>query len=680
MTKKIFFIALIFLCTRANAQNFKMKLANSYFESFHYSEAIEIFEDVLSEDSLNMEAMEKLAKSYRKIHDTQNAERLYTKLAAHNPNNSFFQLYLAEALASNGKYDKAKDNYANYAKLNISDSRGEVFVYSYDDMQPFFEDSSLFSVRPVNFNSDHSEFSPMYYKDGLVFPSNRGSSTLFNRVFGWNQTPYLDLYYRKDTMVEPEKFSSFLNSKFHEGAVSFTKYQDTIYFTRNNYFQKKLKSSDDGINKLKMFSAVNKGGKWADLKSFPYNDDQYSLGNPALSPDNKTIYFVSDMPGSIGGTDLFKSTLDATGNWSKPENLGKEINSEGNEMFPFVDAKNTLFYSSDGKGSLGGLDVFCAPFRDGKFAPPRNVGYPMNSSKDDFGIIVNSDETNGYFSSNRLRGLGDDDIYQFNSIVPMSKIITVRSIVMDPLKKPITGANITVTNKQSGVSTETKTNEKGKIEFSFLPGQEYEIKASKVGFREASLKVTSQDLLTMKNNDTIRLLMVPLNSIKSEIASLTGDTLSGDIKMASLNNPKTKPENESKPLEEDTSGVKKEFKLEKDFVIQAIYYNFDKHYIRKDAALQLEHVADIMKQYPDMKVEMYSHTDARGSDKYNYKLSQKRASAAKAYLVHKGISGKRLKATFYGEKQLVNRCANHVRCTKEEQQQNRRTEFKIVSY
>ena len=471
----------------------------------------------------------------------------------------------------------------------------------------------------------------------------------------------------------------------------FTKTQDTIYFTRSNYYNGKFKKSDENINKLQLFSASYTEGKWKNITPFPYNDDQYSLGQPALSPDNKTIYFASDMPGSMGGTDIFRSTLDANNKWSKPVNLGFEVNTEGNEMFPYVDEQNTLFYSSDGRGGLGGLDIFFSRFREGKYELPRNIGYPLSSTKDDFGITVNPDETEGYYSSNRLNNFGDDDIYKFNTIIPISRIITIRSVVMDPTRKPISGASITIKNKQSGETVDTRTNDKGKIEFNFMPNQEYEIAANKNGFKQTKMEVTADSILRMKNNDTIRLLMDPLNSINTAVASLKNDSLTDELVLAKMNEIKSKekakkekkkqePIAKIEPAKEDTNGVKTEFKLEKDFVIQAIYYNFDKSTIRKDAALQLDHVVDIMKQYPDMKVEMYSHTDARGSNKYNYKLSQKRAMNSKAYIVHKGISRKRIKSTFFGEKQLANRCADKVKCTKEEQQQNRRTEFRIVSY
>ncbi len=702
MKKHTLLFAFLFFCLSAVAQDYKTQLAISNYDNFHYSEAVELFEDILLEDTANFEIMEKLAHSYRKLHDTQNAEKWYGKLAKKYPENSSMQLYYAQALANNGKYNESKDGYKAYSKLNSADSRGEVFVYAYENLNPFYEDSTLFTVKAVDFNTDHSEFSPLYHKNGLLFVSNRETYSVFERVFGWNNTPYLDLFFRDAGSGEISKFSKELNSKYHEGSAVFSKLHDTIYFTRSNYFNGKFRKSDENINKLQLFSAVKKEDKWQDINPFPYNDDQYSIGQPALSPDNKTIYFASDMPGTKGGTDIYKCTLEANNTWGKPENLGFEVNTEGNEMFPYVDEQNTLFFSSDGRGGLGGLDIFFSRYRDGKYETPRNIGYPLSSSKDDFGITVNQDETEGYFSSNRLNNFGDDDIYKFNTLIPISRIITIRSIVMDPTRKPISGADITVRNKQSGESTETRTNEKGKIEFNFKPNQEYEILASKNGFKQSKMEVTADSILRMKNNDTIRLLMEPLNTMNEAIATLNKDSLD-EAALAKLNETKLKEKaptkkeeaavikekEQEKKKEEitktqsaglDSNGVKKEFKLEKDFVIQAIYYDFDKATIRKDAAIQLNHVLDIMKQYPEMKVEMLSHTDARGSYQYNTKLSQRRAAASKAYLVKKGIKSKRIKSTFYGEKQLANRCANRVKCSKEEQQQNRRTEFRIVSY
>ncbi len=690
MKKHTLIITLLLLCIKVNAQDFRLELANSNYENFHYAEAVELYEDLMDDDSTNYEAMEKLAHSYRKLHDSQNSEKWYGKLTKQFPDNSNFQLYYAQALANNGKYNQSKEGYKVFSKLKSTDSRGEVFVYAYENLNPFYEDSTLFTVKPADFNTDHSEFSPLYYQKGLLFVSNRGSGKLFERVFGWNNSPYLDLFFRNNEDGKITKFSKEINSKYHEGSAVFSKLQDTIYFTRSNYYNGKYKKSDDNINKLNMFSAVNKDGKWQNITPFPYNDDQYSLGQPALSPDNKTIYFASDMPGTMGGTDIFKSTLSADNTWNKPVNLGFEVNTEGNEMFPYVDEKNTLFFSSDGRGGLGGLDIFFSRFRDGKYEVPRNIGYPISSTKDDFGITVNQDETEGFYSSNRLNNLGDDDIYKFNTIIPISRIITIRSIVLDPTRKPITGANISVKNLKSGEAVDTKTDDKGKIDFNFMPNQEYEIVASKNGFKQTRMEVIADTILRMKNNDTIRMEMEPLNYINSAVATLKNDTLN-DLALAKLKETKTKNKKDTKkkeeallakvePAKEDTNGVKTEFRLEKDFVIQAIFYDFDKSYIRKDAALQLDHVVEVMKQYPDLKVEMFSHTDARGSNGYNSKLSQKRAVASKSYLVQHGVSRKRIKSCFYGEKQLANRCANRVKCTEVEQQQNRRTEFKIASF
>lgn len=709
MTKHTLILALLFICIKVNAQDYRLQLANSNYDNFHYAEAVEIYEDVMADDSTNYEAMEKLAHSYRKLHDTQNAEKWYAKLTKQFPDNSTFQLYYAQALANNGKYLDSKEKYKKYSTLKSTDSRGEAFVTAYENLNPFYEDSTLFTVKPADFNTDHSEFSPLYYKNGLLFISNRETYSLFDRVFGWNNTPYLDLFFRENTTGKIEKFSKELNSKYHEGSAVFSRLQDTIYFTRSNYFNGKFRKSDENINKLQLFWATNKDGKWQNILPFAYNDDQYSIGQPALSFDNKTIYFASDMPGTMGGTDIFKCTLGNDNKWGSPVNMGFEVNTEGNEMFPYVDDKNTLFFASDGRGGLGGLDIFFSRYRDGKYEVPRNIGYPISSSKDDFGITVNTDETEGYFSSNRLNNFGDDDIYKFNTILPISRIITLTSVITDPTQKPISGVMVSIKNKQNGASTDTRTDAKGKIEFNFMPNQEYEIAANKPGYKQAKMEIIADSIIHLKNNDTIRMLMEPLNSINTVAVALKKDSLSDELallnksplpaKDKAVKEKATKekvkkdkvekeimtPEKEVtvaklEPAHEDTNGVKTLFKLEKNFVIQAIYYNFDKYTIRKDAMLQLDHVVDIMKQYPDMKVEMYSHTDARGSNKYNYKLSQKRASACKYYLTQKGISGKRIKSTFYGEKQLANHCADHVKCTKEEQQKNRRTEFKIVSY
>ncbi|MEO1653165.1 MAG: tetratricopeptide repeat protein, partial [Bacteroidota bacterium] len=395
------------------AQSNLLASANDAYDRFHYREAIDLYEQLLKQDPQNEEAEEKLAHAYRKINDSQNAERWYAQLVQ-NPNTpSQNKLYYAQSLAKNGKYKESRLWYKAFARESRSDERGQDFVKSYQDTSHFHDNAHKYEVKIANFNSPEADFSPAYYREGIVFCSSRSyKKSPFKLKFNWNNSNYLDIFHIKGLYGQPEYFNKQINSKYHEGPLVFYNGDRSVIFTRNNYYKGKFRKSSEGINKLKLYLADIKNGEWADIREFPFNDDEYSVGHPTLSTDGNTLYFVSDMPGSLGGTDIFKSNYQ-NGRWSLPENLGEAINTPGNEMFPFIDANDNLYFASDGHAGLGGLDLFYAKEAKGSYQQPENLGVPINSSQDDFGLIINLDRNKGYFSSNREGGLGDDDIYRF---------------------------------------------------------------------------------------------------------------------------------------------------------------------------------------------------------------------------------------------------------------------------
>eukprot|EP01098_Paradermamoeba_levis_P015202 TRINITY_DN7581_c0_g1_i1.p1 TRINITY_DN7581_c0_g1~~TRINITY_DN7581_c0_g1_i1.p1 ORF type:complete len:334 (+),score=-11.34 TRINITY_DN7581_c0_g1_i1:307-1308(+) len=332
--------------------------------------------------------------------------------------------------------------YSQYGEKQGQDLRGRRFTVSYMDMSRFYQDSSSYRLYNLPINSRQADFSPMYYKGGIVFVSARDESGVVKRVFNWNQTPFLDLYFHPDTnqlrvpgadltrsvnsavlgggsdpktagnevvadaqpLSKAEIFSRTLNTKYHEGPMTFTKDQNYIVFTRNNTSKGKAGKSSDGVKKLKLYSSVNKNGKWVDIQEVPFNSNEYSVGHPAFSADNTKMYFASDMPGGYGGTDIYVVEFN-NGQWGTPVNMGKEINTEGNEMFPYASEGDDLYFSSDGHEGLGGLDVFVAELKDGiAYKGVQNLGAPINSEKDDFGFITDKNRTTGFVSSNRKKG------------------------------------------------------------------------------------------------------------------------------------------------------------------------------------------------------------------------------------------------------------------------------------
>jgi outer membrane protein OmpA-like peptidoglycan-associated protein len=491
--------------------------------------------------------------------------------------------------------------------------------------------------------------------------------------------------------------------------MTFTKDQSLIVFTRNNGSKGKSGKSNDGVRKLKLYSSVNRNGKWVDIKELPFNNADYSVGHPAFSPDNSKLYFVSDMPGGYGGTDIYVVEF-AEGQWGTPVNMGKEINTEGNEMFPYADERGNLYFSSDGHEGLGGLDVFFSELRDGvAYKGVENIGAPINSDKDDFGIITDAARTKGFFSSNRKKGISDDDIFSFRRACKQLNIFVYDA----KTGAPIETADVRVL--RSGANQELRvTNNEGRSEMCVDPNTDYEFKAVKEGYAVNSVRFSTLTqsvkpvmsvsvYLNRSENTIVRGVVrtevnqrpaagvkVTLRSEKDKTEQTVTTGADGgyefDVKRstpvtitAKKDNYTIKKTKYARPKTRtitDSLGI---YGAGDVFQLNNIYYDLNKFFIRADAAKELDRVVKLLQEYPAMKIELRSHTDARSSDVYNAKLSENRARAAMDYIVSRGILPKRLTAKGYGETEIINGCADGVACSDTQHQQNRRTEFKIIS-
>lgn len=740
-----------------HAQSGRLRAANKQYDNYSYLSAVRLYEDFLRGKPGNAaevrEAMTKLGFSYRKLQDTRNAERVYGDLIANYADlESEIYLYYAQALASNGKYRESQKVYSQFGQRQSNDLRGRTGTITYMDLSRFFLDSSSYRVQNLPINSRQADFSPMYYKKGLVFVSSRDEGGVIKRVFAWNQTPFLDLYSFPDTnqlripgfdpvvrqpatavlggggpaadqsveveaenkpISKSEKFSRTLNTKYHEGPVTFTQDQNFIVFTRNNGSKGKSAKSSEGVRKLKLYSAVFRGSKWHDITELPFNSSEYSVGHPAFSPDDQKLYFVSDMPGGYGGTDLYVVEF-KNGNWGTPVNMGKELNTEGNEMFPYVDAAGNLYFASDGHPGLGGLDVFYAELKDGvPYRDVQNVGYPINSEKDDFGLITDKGRTSGYFSSNRRKGISDDDIYSFRRSCKQLNIL-----VFDAKSgAPLNAADVRIVRNGSNQDLKV-TNNEGKTDLCLDVNTEYEFKAVKEGYAANSVRFSTLtqsnrpqmnvSIYLEKSENTIVRGVVktevnqkPAEGVKvtlrddkskSEKTVVTGPdggyefavkpnapytiTAQKDRYATKRTQGKTIKGKKTQRTPVDSLGLYGEGDV---FQLKNIYYDLNKFFIRPDAARELDHVVAILKEYPTMKIELRSHTDARSGDAYNMRLSESRARAAIDYIASRGIAPTRLTARGYGESEIVNGCVDGVNCAENEHQQNRRTEFKILA-
>lgn len=672
------------LASQAQKQQAELIAARNAYKNLRYAETIALLKPVLAKDSANTSALEMIANSYRLTKQYPEALRYYEQLNQKDIAKPEWVLHYAEALANHAEYEKSELWYRKYLAMVPGDRRGQYF--SEVDFEKLGKGFS-WSVGFLNINSSASEYAPMLYKNGLVFTSNRYQPKAVEHVFAWDNTPFSDLFYLEDInslnvfdadsgatatnkatatvgkinddntaptsndskivgVYDPavyvalaktsaslniRPFSGKINTKFHEG-VSTVLPDGSIMFTRNNYFKGKKGKGKDGVVRLKLFTA--KGTNHQDIVAFPFNSDSYSVGHPTVSKDGKILIFTSDMPGGSGGTDLYYSVrLDEKSDWGRPVNLGRKINTEGDEAFPYFDEDNTLYFSSNGLAGLGGLDVFSVKLKDLRpVGSPQNLGAPFNSPYDDFGVAKTSELT-GYLSSNRA---GNDNIYSF---VKKEFGIILKGVVTDASTGlPLKSATVILRN---GDKEEVLTlNDKGEFRKPLMKDTGYELSGKLKDYLPERRYVGTDGI----NKDSV--IFVPL---------------------------KLKGTNDAQKFVIDHCDS-----LKKVFALQNIYYDLDKYFIRADAEADLNHVVALMNKYPDIELVTKSHCDSRASESYNRVLSLRRGESAKAYLVKKGIAPTRVSVQYFGKSRLVNGCTDGVPCSEAEQQMNRRTEFEVV--
>lgn len=728
-------IATLFLALgNLTAQDVKTKKADRYFELFKFENAIEQYQRVIKKDPENYHALVRLGDSYRLLGDPANAEFWYASAAKHPQADSLVVFYYAQALRSNGKYSEAKEQYLKYNTMAPNDPRGARLAKSMDEINVLKADSLRYNVVNIgDANTAGSEFSPAYYQDSmLIFPSNRGEKG----KDVWQGGAFLDLYtasISNDTAVgEVKPVDGKVNSKFHEGPVTFNKDYTVMYFTRNSYVKSKKKGEAD-IMRLSVFKSTFEGGNWGNVVRLPFNNDDFSCGHPTLSADGKYLYFSSDMPGGYGGLDLWRVSV-AEDSYGTPENLGDGVNGIGNEQFPFLHEDGTLYYASDGFVGLGGLDIYYATLTNGKYGNPTNMGYPINTHYDDLGLVFNKEKKKGYFSSNRAGGMGDDDIYYFDTYGLRLKVIVYDRLTGDPIDSAYASL-LAATD-----TLETKLTENGgACTFKVENDKNYSIYASKEGYLPNKVTVSTAGLdnnspairvpldrgdlmlvgtsfeVRVNDNTKVEERIGPLPGTVVRLHNLTDKTTDStttgeDGKYAF----QLQPEKEymvdgDKELyflkseqNFDTKG-KVSGTIEKDIELYKlagvirlvnIYYDFDKYNIRPDAAKELDRLYGYLVKYPDMVIQMRSHTDCRGSKTYNMILSANRAQSAANYLIKKGMDNgvlnmmKTITAAGFGETLPIygGLCADDqgIRDDKlsqdliDKHQFNRRTEFLVL--
>lgn len=636
--KAILFIALF--STGSLFAQLKLAAADKKYDKYAYIDAIEIYEKVAEKGFKSADLFEKLGNSYYFNGEYDKAERWYSELFAMSEDvDPEYYFRYAQSLKSIGKYDKADEYLVKFYQKTNNQSGAEL-INNKNYLEKLRKDSDRYIVENAGINTESSEYGS-FIKDGeVIFASARASGSAFQKKQSWTGQYFTKLYSAKigedGKLMDAKGYADELDTKFNEATPVFTKDGNTVYFTRNNYIDGKKGKSDDKVVKLKIYKATLKDGKWTDVKELPFNNDNYSVAHPALSPDEKTLYFASDMPGTLGASDIFKVSIDASGNFGKPENLGKVINSPLRETFPYVTDKNVLYFSSDDHLGIGGLDVFEAKMnKDGSFTAINNVGAPVNSPKDDFGYVVDNKTHMGYVTSNRDGGVGSDDIYMFKENVCEQLL---KGQVTDlATSQALPGAKVSLFNSDMELIKAVEADADGKFTFqeNIDCNKKYYIRAEQTDYETKEVNVTT-----------------PLKSGETTV----------DIAL----------DKRVKPIDVGTD-------LAKTFDISIIYFDLDKWNIRPDAAVDLEKIIAVMKQYPTMKVDIRSHTDSRQTHKYNEKLSDRRAKSTLEYMVKNGIERSRLSAKGFGETQLVNGCSDGVPCSEAEHQKNRRSEFIILN-
>ncbi|MEP3389099.1 MAG: OmpA family protein [Reichenbachiella sp.] len=637
-----------------------LKKADQEFEEFSYANAVTYYKLALKRGENKKYITGQIALSFRNLNLPDSAEVWFKKAVADDPVPSEFYFYLAECLLSNEKYSEAKYWYSEYTSLVGSSSRSLEKLTALENMGQFFTDIDQIKLDTVSQNSSGLDFSPAYFKDGLMFISSRPRSPWVNLEFNWDESNFLDYYYMSQSDEPATFYEDGLNSKFHEGPLVFYNDDQSVIFTRNNLDNKKLRKDDKGVTNLKLFFAEwdESSGHWINEKPFIHNSESFSTSSPTINEDGTVLVFSSDRPGGFGASDLYISIKEPQG-WSEPRNLGPDVNSEGRDGFPYL-YDGQLYFSSDGHGGLGGLDLYRIRLNgvetSGKAV---NLGVPFNSSKDDFGLI--RQESNGYFSSNRVKGKRDD-IYKFE-YEKLSFGWVIGEVYDLNSNMPLDGSDVFFQD-EDGAYKYTRTDKNGAFKIAIPMNTAWTITAGKNTFD----LVESVSLL-MPDRDSVYLQRVYLHQ-KIEPAQVA-DSVDIPTEVASIVDERIRPYDE-------TSHFVDEFSEGDSVKFENVYFDLASYEIRENEKPSLNKLVNFMIEHVDVEIELSSHTDARSSAEYNKVLSQNRSKSVANYLIKMGGDPHRLKLSAYGESDLVNDCGNDVPCSEEQHQLNRRTSIYVV--
>ena len=608
-----------------NAQNNDTKKGDKHFDRLEYVKAIDDYEKLVEKEKANTYVYRRLAQSYFNVYKTKKAERFYELVVKDEENakpNDFLQY--AKTLQANGKYDAFQKAMKKFADLKPNDQRAQLFsknpnyIDDLKDKDPKFESSKL------SINSTYSDFGA-YEKGGkLYFVSARNES---RRDYGWNDQPTLDIYLAQNiagTFKNPDLVEGDVNTKFNEGTVAISNDNKTMFFTRNAYEDGDYQKNEEGVSQLKIYQAKFVNDEWQDIKPLPFTSKDYATANPSLGPDNNYLYFSSNMPGGFGNSDIYRVKINDDSSFGEPENLGEKINTEGRENFPFVDNEGRLFFSSDGHLGFGGLDVFYIKLQNKDQENPKNAAQPVNSSADDFSFTYIANKKTGYVASNRGENPSNDNIYQLDLIEPLDETMLDILVTDVETNSPIEKAEVAIYDNQQNMIKKSSTQEDGHTQHKVISEMKYDIQVNAIDYESNSKNISAK-------GESMN-ITIPLEPVVEVIDTITIDN--------------------------------------------KIFFAFDKAKIKEEAAFELDKIVKILDENPELSIKITSHTDKRGPESYNMRLSQRRAENTLKYFIEAGIDETRLKSEGKGESELKVKCGSN--CTNEDHLKNRRSEFTVL--
>ena len=619
---KNLYIALSFvvISITVSAQNKNTKIADKLFARFEYVDAVKEYQKLIENGKADPYVYMQLADANYNMFNSAEAIKWYKKATETQQDAETYYRY-AQMLKAEGKYDDANKQMRKFAAAAPSDLRAKAFNENPNYIPSLLDKTKLFDVKSSEISSDKSDFGAVLYDNSLYFVSARNGA---RKNYGWTEEPFLDIYkadYNTDGTITNASPVTELNSKWHDGPITISADGKTAYFASESYKEKQSSPKDKKANakysQVYLFSATKNGDSWGTPSSLPFNDKSFSNSNPSLSRDGKTLYFSSNRSGSVGGTDIWKVAVNADGTYGEPQNLGNKVNTEGNESFPFIaDDNKTLYFASSGKQGFGGLDVYQIDLTNGEAT---NLGKPVNTEKDDFAFTFNESKKIGFLSTNRS---GNDDIFIVNPICAVDVLIVVTNAKTGEI---LANASVSILDDKKNVIATQMSNAKGEVSYKVECDRAYVVQASKDGFEGNTFAVT-----------------------KSK-------------------GPKAKVDAALQPIDVIVT--------ETEIILKPIYFEYDKSNITQEGAFELDKLVQVMKNNDKMVILAKSHTDSRGSDKYNLTLSERRAKSTVQYIISKGIDASRISGKGMGELEPKEVCNP---CTEAQHALNRRSEFLIV--